>query len=381
MESVFRPFDTGVEGALVFAVLSALAKREDVVQTAAALAEDCSLTKWADFKAGVAFMLLFVGFRAMALKRLPAFHRGFIMPEKRTPDRIARWVTCMFKFMFYLGTTIIDICMFWGAEWIPKELGGPFWGTSDEYYRVIEDVTTNFAFTPGVKFYLQFQWGYHMHSLVWTVLGRLRGDCCEMMVHHVVTVVLVTLCIYTGNAVYPGIVVLIIHDVVDIFVYGTKAITDGGCDPITVFMLLGITASWIWFRLVAFARSIIWVLARHCREQHLNVETFKPFGDEKWPPWAFLGLLLILYGLHIYWFYLVCGLWAQLLKQPKNSKGVDSMLNVYEDKFRDTSRELLLKKPPKKRTGKKPPKLKATRNLTAPPQSILDTPTSFEKEQ
>ncbi len=73
----------------------------------------------------------------------------------------------------------------------------------------------------AVKFYYHMELGCYLHQLLWCEVTTSRTDSLEMIVHHIATIALLS-CSYLTNHVRIGSVILIVHDVADIFLEFAK---------------------------------------------------------------------------------------------------------------------------------------------------------------
>ena len=105
---------------------------------------------------------------------------------------------------------------------------------------------------------------YHSYDLVATVLfHRNRKDFSEFILHHVVTVCLI-LFAYYSNLIPIGSVIMLIHDVPDVFVALLKSTVDissHGTAYTTWFLMAG---SWFYFRLYLLPFYVIYPYYLEC---------------------------------------------------------------------------------------------------------------------
>lgn len=155
---------------------------------------------------------------------------------------------------------------------------------------------------------LSFYW-----SLLFSVFTETkRKDFLEMVVHHIVTILLLVLS-WTCNLTRGGTLVLVIHDVADIFLESAKMTKyikwQRTCD-----ILFGIfTIVWIYTRLYLYP---FWILQRqvtpistcYCSSKLCLFSTC--FGAKEIVPmfaayYIFNSMLLMLLVLHIIWTYFI----------------------------------------------------------------------------
>ena len=177
---------------------------------------------------------------------------------------------------------------------------------------------------PLIMFYYKIELGAYIHQIMWTEVSR--SDSVEMMVHHVATILLL-LGSYLTNFTRIGASILLLHDCTDvllesakIFNYISKA--KGGkwactvCD--TLFALFAV--SFAVTRLILYPRYLLYSLLYEA-----------PAILGIWPGYpVFAVLLLVLQGLHIFWFYLILRMIPSLLSTgiQKDERSDDEMETV-----------------------------------------------------
>ena len=127
-----------------------------------------------------------------------------------------------------------------------------------------------------------------------------RKDWAESMAHHVVTSGLL-LYSYAVNFTRVGVVVMLLHDVSDIFLEAAKLCNYSRREGPSLAFFITFLLSWIVLRVVIFPAFVI------------RSTLFEPvvlvaaeLGIEPSPHWEIFNLLLvILFVLHVYWTYLI----------------------------------------------------------------------------
>jgi len=152
----------------------------------------------------------------------------------------------------------------------------------------------------AIEFYYQVELGAYIHQLMWTEVSR--SDASEMILHHVTTISLIVLS-YLTNYTRVGTSILLLHDLADVFLESAKIFNYSSnakghewakhvCD--VLFIIFAVT--FFVTRLIIYPRYIIYSVL---------FEAPNEFGVEWVGFWVFAGLLVILQGLHIFWFYLI----------------------------------------------------------------------------
>nr|XP_009857563.2 ceramide synthase 1-like [Ciona intestinalis] len=176
-------------------------------------------------------------------------------------------------------------------------------------YNLFHDpvnATTNWVLHSTVEsdiyFVYMFQMTFYIHSVHATlVLDEWRKDSVVLILHHVVTMMLISAS-YLFRYTYLGILVLFLHDFSDIFLEVTKLAvyykTKGGrwsniCGVFSTIGFVMFAISWFVFRLYWYPLKAVYACAYISRQ----VQT-------AYPPFYFFlnGLMLTLLFLHMYWF-------------------------------------------------------------------------------
>ncbi|KAF4046802.1 TLC domain [Phytophthora infestans] len=239
--------------------------------------------------AGASAVLL-IGARFVAGKAFAPLARVVLSPKKRVvEDRVHRFTTVLFKFMYFFAITIVGFKVMEHEPWLPPSLGGK--GEAIKTFHVLSDAPSS-----ALTYYFMVQLGYHLHSLLFMVFfSPIRNDFIEMLLHHVATILLIGGS-HLANFTEFGALVVFTHDVGDVTGYGIKSIVDSGNTPLVVFMYLMLLVSWAYTRLFVFPCHLIKTTFTVLSEEHLGINhTFAH------PMVAMLCMLMVL---HVYWYFL-----------------------------------------------------------------------------
>ena len=152
----------------------------------------------------------------------------------------------------------------------------------------------------GIRFYYQVELGSYLHQLMWTEVSR--SDAMEMLLHHVTTILLIGLS-YVTNYTRVGVTIMLLHDTADVFLESAKVFNYSSkpkghewaknvCDGLFATFALTFFIT----RLVIYPVYVV---------KSVAFEAPHFFGVDWVGFWLFSGLLVILQGLHIFWFYLI----------------------------------------------------------------------------
>lgn len=148
-------------------------------------------------------------------------------------------------------------------------------------------------------------WYYYMISLsfYWSstfmhFFEAKRKDFWEMLSHHIVTILLISLS-WVCNYHRAGALILVVHDFADIFMEAAKSLKYAKLDKACDIVFAVFTINWLVTRLYIFPQIIYVTLA------------YLPMYPVRL---LFNALLIALLGLHCYWTFLLFQLLLTLLK-------------------------------------------------------------------
>jgi hypothetical protein len=152
------------------------------------------------------------------------------------------WYTVWYTFSFLFATTIL-----WNVDYIwDWNLMGKFPAT--------EDIGL-------FRYFYLINLGYCLQMLLYHVFfDTILDDFLVLLIHHIVTILLVSIS-YIGFNHRQGSVVFILHDFVDIFLYGAKFANYLGTEKIATVMFILFATSMCVCRLIAFPNWIYYLFA------------------------------------------------------------------------------------------------------------------------
>mmetsp|Transcript_10638 Transcript_10638/g.25802 ORF Transcript_10638/g.25802 Transcript_10638/m.25802 type:complete len:205 (+) Transcript_10638:203-817(+) len=168
-------------------------------------------------------------------------------------------------------------------------------------------------------------------SGIFLFLETKRKDFYEMLVHHIATVVLIGIS-YTCNYWRVGMVVLLLHDPVDVLLYSAKSCIYSVWPSVLSDTLFGLFAlsflvlRLVWFPVVCVVAPMkYWEWQPHChwRYEEAAGSTLLPF---------MLSLLTIL---HIFWFILI----SKMIVKVIVNKGVEKEGDIRSEDGSDADDE------------------------------------------
>ncbi|CDW76728.1 lag1 longevity assurance [Stylonychia lemnae] len=215
-----------------------------------------------------------------------------VCKEKNNEDiRVSKTIkSCnsLYKSIYFILVTIWGYQTLKDEPYLPKELFGK------GHLQFINDNYPVQVWPVGLRCYYLGTMGYHVHQLFAHALHPIRNDFIEMFLHHVVTLTL-----YGGsyliNETAAGSVIMFLHDWADIFTSLVRCFTETTLVTCSVVSAIGMTVSWFYTRIYVFPMTIYY----SCFDRDIY-HGAKFYGDK-----YFGSLLIILYILHVYWFFVL----------------------------------------------------------------------------
>ncbi|KAL4166112.1 hypothetical protein KRP22_013377 [Phytophthora ramorum] len=243
-----------------------------------------------DLMIGGAVSLLLIAARFVTGILCAPLARLVLSPKKRVvEDRVHRFTTVLFKFLYFTAITIVGFKVMQHEPWFPPSLGGE--GEVVKTFDTLSDAPSS-----ALKYYFMVQLGYHLHSLLFMLFfSPIRNDFIEMLLHHVATIILIGGS-YLANYTAFGALVVFTHDIGDVTGYGIKSIVDTGNTPLVAFMYVVLLVSWAYTRLFVFPCHLIYSSMVKLPQKHPDI-----VGAFVHPMNAMLCMLMVL---HVYWYFL-----------------------------------------------------------------------------
>jgi hypothetical protein len=172
-----------------------------------------------------------------------------------------------------------------------------WFGSTSQCYDALR--TSNALAHTNVAVFYMVELGYHLHSFLFQFIEGARGDYKQMLIHHVATIILVSLS-YLSNFCMWGILVFLIHEFSDIFTSITKMLHYVRFDSLSAVSFVLLVSSWIFTRLYMLTFDIFVP----------GYTSFRPIEGSTWSDssnisWIIqMTTLFTLICLHTYWFWL-----------------------------------------------------------------------------
>ncbi|OMJ66585.1 hypothetical protein SteCoe_36521 [Stentor coeruleus] len=212
-------------------------------------------------------------------------------------ERAERLVKSIFKATYFLFSTFFAYFIASNSYFMPASLGG-----TGEIHNLFKD-TPYFSHDglPYIRQYIIIQLGYHMHSLIVLITSKIRNDFMEMLLHHFVAIMLISLA-YLMNYLPVSLLVLYSHDISDFFVSLSRFLVDTDLSLLKSVSFIFLVISWFYTRLIVFPFDLI---RASCYENPMINEIY---GIE-----VITVMLHVLLVLHAYWFVLLMKMLAKLV--------------------------------------------------------------------
>lgn len=198
------------------------------------------------------------------------------------PSQLDKFAETGWRWLYYTSIFVWGIKSLWSKTWL--------WNIRDcwynyPYHYIDSDVWWWYMAE------LAFYWGL----LITQFIDVKRKDFWVMFVHHAATIALMSFS-WTCNFFKVGTLVLIIHDIADIFLESAKLCKYGGAKKVSEVLFASFAASWFITRLGIFPTWIIY-----------SVTVEAPQLLQYFPAYfVFNGLLSLLLLLNILWAYYIC---------------------------------------------------------------------------
>ena len=207
--------------------------------------------------------------------------------------RMSKWTESCWKMTAFGGMTALGAAVVWDAPWLTDTR--QFWaGCTDFPCNHPSGWLLRCQYSAAMGFYI-----YSIPSLFFWETRR--KDFLENFVHHLVTLFLIVYSHYV-NFMRVGGVVLLLHDVCDIWLEVAKLGQYANSEAFSTAMFVVFLLVWIAMRLVYFP---LWVINSTLYEVITEVADKVPHIPREPHYSLFNGMLITLLVLHAYWTFLI----------------------------------------------------------------------------
>ncbi|EGD72295.1 hypothetical protein PTSG_00315 [Salpingoeca rosetta] len=217
----------------------------------------------------------------------------FVSKRFAEPTDAPKFAECFvrcsyYTIMFFVALYVISTEDYWPNTrncWVKSQATGE--------HRQPKPMILQVNYIVELSYYIS---GIVLHTLV----DEKLTDFWIMLLHHVVTVCLLAFS-YFHNFHRIGMLVLMVHDVSDIFLDSGKCFHFLKWESFATVTFVGLITSWAMYRLYLYPTKLLYSAAFEGYEV-----TFVDEGHEPFTMFYLLNIWLnILQVLHVYWFYLI----------------------------------------------------------------------------
>lgn len=260
---------------------------------------------WMDLCVAVVAAVVTIAFRMVIQNRVvPSLCFKFSkLKQRKIGENV--FYTVMYLLSFLAGMAVLgEEAVYWRVDLFSNEKMTGFWESiADQGF--VEKLPEA---SPLVRWYYLIVGGFWLGCAVFHVaLDTRRSDFMEYVIHHFSTLLLIGVSYCLGYVRF-GLVILPLHDITDIFLYGAKTIHYLGLKGFDTFVFLLFSVSFYVTRLVMFPRLVLGVAL----EPFVILAKDPLYNDwaRYWPIYIseyviILSALLALQLLHCFWFSLI----------------------------------------------------------------------------
>jgi len=213
--------------------------------------------------------------------------------------QVEKFVEMGWYFLYYVAFTFFGLIVYLHEEWLFPPTTN-FW-TGWPFH----------SFSAWFRVYYLLELSFYCHAALAIAFEQRRKDFLQLVVHHIATVTLVFVS-YWFRYHRIGLIILLTHNISDVFLYGGKALHYAAKKykhlnvyVQGIFVLFAV--SFFCTRLVFFP----FVVIKSSYTEFCDIIPGCPFQREGSP------LLLVLFGLHCFWFYLIMRTAVATFNRPK----------------------------------------------------------------
>ncbi|XP_074056517.1 LOW QUALITY PROTEIN: ceramide synthase 4-like [Macrotis lagotis] len=220
--------------------------------------------------------------------------------NQERPLKSKKFSEASWKFLFYSTSFFDGLLIFYNETWF----GQP---------ETVWNGYPKQPLQPAIYWWYLLELSFYLSLLLTLTFDVKRKDFKEQVIHHFVTIALIFFS-YSGNFVHIGVLVLLLHDVTDIFMEACKMLiyTQWRQARDIMFMLFAL----VFFvsRIILFPTKVLYTTYYTFLN---NYQVF--FG------YYFANvLLMILQGLNVFWFFLILRMFYKLLSEGQVKDDVRS---------------------------------------------------------
>ncbi|GFR45454.1 hypothetical protein Agub_g6851 [Astrephomene gubernaculifera] len=207
--------------------------------------------------------------------------------------KLRKWNESCWKMTVYITFTALAFAVSWGEIWFTDSR---YWWLGCNRFP-----PCNLPVSRGVLLFYCAETGFYLQAIHFlAVHEERRKDWLESMIHHIVTSGLLIYS-YSVNFTRVGVIVILLHDVSDIFLELAKLCRYANRETMGMVAFILFFISWVVCRVAIFP---VFAIRSTLFEPVVLVAAH--MGIEPRPHWEiFNGLLMVLFVLHLYWTVLI----------------------------------------------------------------------------
>ncbi|KAL4440861.1 hypothetical protein ABPG74_013842 [Tetrahymena malaccensis] len=241
-------------------------------------------------------------------KRLKSIEEG-----KKRADQICKW---LFDICYYTLTSIVGYLICKDQPFLPPSLLGS--GSCDNLFMGHPEV----PYVPYLDIFYLVQTGTHLYTFIHQIIAKFRDPkFYEYALHHGLALFLLWFS-YMMNFKLVGIIVLLIHDIGDVFLIAARAYTDLKNRIVAVNVLIYVLTypTWVYTRNMIFPLCVIGAAA----DQYMKPRSEEYARIMDFPMMYMLFMISALALMHIYWTFFLSKAAISMLGKGKDKNGYDS---------------------------------------------------------
>lgn len=230
--------------------------------------------------------------------------------------KIDRFIEALFRLMIYLITFFFGLNALQNEQWYINSI--------NEYpnHSFLFDEKTTEILWKGFPiehtiqpygliqiFYIGMQIPLYIHLLIFHIKSdHKRNDFWEMLIHHLMVIILMSFS-YVGNYIRIGCLILLSHDITDIFIETAKVLNYlNKYENLSIISFNIFTFTWFYYRLYKFSTILLKSTLIHTENIASNFAYM-----------FFNSCLSLLFLLNLYWFRVIIKMWYTLMWGGKTS--------------------------------------------------------------
>jgi hypothetical protein len=207
-------------------------------------------------------------------------------------DKMLKWTESAWKLTAFTTLTCVALYVVVPEPWILRP---------DTMFLGSTRLPLNILVKPSLMFSYALQTGFYLQSIPFLLMVETRRkDFAESMAHHLITVCLLVVS-WAANFTRAGVIFTLIHDASDIFLESAKLMRYCRRESAATGAFVMFALSWIALRVFYYPKI---VLKDILLGPLLTVALPNNIDPQPW--WSlFATLFTVLWGLHLYWTYLI----------------------------------------------------------------------------